>query len=274
MMESSPWTLDWQAWVERWDRMQEKHLFARAERFDLMGRLIADTQPTVHRILDLGCGPGTLTLAFLIRFPTAHVYGVDLDPTLLPLARARTARYADRAHFLQVDLRTATWLRDVPAPVDAVVSATALHWLNRQYIETLYAQMATVIRPGGIFLNADHAGSDSPAIQACWERHRAAVRQEQPREDAEDWEGFWRAYLTALGPDARQTREAALGGRDGIEAGLPLAWHLDQLRLHGFSHVDCFWRADCDAIYGGLFQDSAETARPPIDGWSLLRHLE
>lgn len=37
-----------------------------------------------------------------------------------------------------------------------------------------------------------------------------------------------------------------------VEEGLPLAWHLDTVREHGFAHVDCFWRSDRDAIYGGI----------------------
>ena len=35
-----------------------------------------------------------------------------------------------------------------------------------------------------------------------------------------------------------------------VEEGLPLAWHLDTVREHGFAHVDCFWRSDCDAVFG------------------------
>jgi hypothetical protein len=34
--------------------------------------------------------------------------------------------------------------------------------------------------------------------------------------------------------------------------GLPLAWHFDRLRESGFAQVDCLWRCDGDAIYGGI----------------------
>jgi hypothetical protein len=33
---------------------------------------------------------------------------------------------------------------------------------------------------------------------------------------------------------------------------LPLWWRLDALREAGFEGADCFWRLDCDAIYGGI----------------------
>jgi hypothetical protein len=38
----------------------------------------------------------------------------------------------------------------------------------------------------------------------------------------------------------------------GSEQGLPLKWHFEQLKTAGFEAVDCFWRLDCDAIYGGI----------------------
>jgi hypothetical protein len=69
---------------------------------------------------------------------------------------------------------------------------------------------------------------------------------------SEDWDTFWRNYLNALGPEAAEARASALGEWEGIEEGLSLTWHLDRLRDFGFSPVDCFWRCDCDAIYGGL----------------------
>jgi len=95
---------NWQTWVSRWDRMQERYLVARSEHFDIIARLIADTQTPVRNIVDLGCGTGTLTVSLLEKFPLVHTYGLDLDPTLLPLAHARSSIFADRTHFLQADL--------------------------------------------------------------------------------------------------------------------------------------------------------------------------
>lgn len=246
--------LDWPMWLDRWDRMQERYLVRRPERFEIIARLIADTQPTVHNIVDLGCGTGTLTTVLMDRFPNAKVLGIDLDPTLLPLARARTSQSPERAHFVQTDLREESWLENTPTSVDAVVSATALHWPNRPQLESLYSQLTQILKPGGVFLNADHVGSESGLIQASWEKHRKTILQIDDKEPGEDWDSFWTAYLDMLGSGARQSRARATGEWEGIESGLPLVWHLDQLRDCGFSYVDCFWRDDCDAIYGGIRQ--------------------
>jgi len=67
------------------------------------------------------------------------------------------------------------------------------------------------MKPGGIFLNADHVGSGSPLIQSSWEKHRELCRKNKGSENAEDWDSFWNAYLSAVGAEAQRLRETALG---------------------------------------------------------------
>ena len=106
---------------------------------------------------------------------------------------------------------------------------------------------------GGIFLNADHVGSECSAIQAAWEGHRQEMRESESDPNADDWSSFWRDYFHALGLSMRDFNQRVIGGcEEGVEEGLPLAWHFDALRKSDFSSVDCFWRCDCDAIYGGI----------------------
>lgn len=247
-----PKGFDWKSWVRRWDRMQERYLIRRDERFDIIIQLIKDTQKSPNYIVDLGCGTGSLTSKLLEAFPEAKIYGIDIDPTLLPLAKERTACFGNRIHLIRADLRNPMWIDSIPKPVDSIVSATTLHWLNVEHLKNLYHQISSLLKPGGIFLNADHTGNDNPLIQKSWEQHREQMRKGEQKPDMEDWESFWNAYLNALGNEARNIRQNALGDWEGIEEGLPLTWHFDQLRESGFSSVDCFWRCDCDAIYGGI----------------------
>ena len=251
-MINIPENFDWPAWVNRWDRMQERYLVGRAERFAIISHLIRDTQGPAPLILDLGCGTGSLMAALLEAIPGALTLGVDLDPTLLLLAEKRLAAFGDRAQIVLADLREETWLAGIPKTCDAIVSATALHWLNPEQLASLYGQIATLLRPGGIFLNADHVASDHPVIQAAWSKQRAESLAAQPDPAADDWDGFISAYLATLGAGAAAARQQALGGWQGVEDGMPLAWHFQHLRQVGFPTVDCFWRCDCDAIYGGL----------------------
>lgn len=247
--------IDYMEWTLRWDRMQERYIAQRYERIRLIIDTIRGTQKKVANILDLGCGAGTLTWAALDAFPGAQVYGVDFDPTLLPLAEACLVDVSHRTHLILADLRDASWLQLARAKMDAVISATALHWLSPEQLSTLYKQLAGVLRPKGIFLNADHVASDHAPLQQAWEQNRDKIRAQRKDLDGETWPEFWQSYAQALGLEVGQIHQRVIDGwneNESVEQGLPLAWHFDQLRAAGFTSVDCFWRCDCDAIYGGI----------------------
>ena len=184
-----PSDLDWPMWVARWDRMQDRHLVRRAERFAIITRLIQATQPACPVVVDLGCGTGSLSWAVLDACPGATVHSIDFDPFTLWLARARLASARNRVTLTLADLRQADWTNQVPVRVDAVVSATALHWMTAEQLAALYVQVAGLLRPGGIFINADHVGSPDTNIRTCWERHRAG-ELESVQSRGETWDEF------------------------------------------------------------------------------------
>src|ERR1700709_996802 len=64
-----------------WDPQQyNKYADERGRPFaDLVGRIRADEPATV---VDLGCGPGNLTVTLLDRWPTASVQGIDSSPQM------------------------------------------------------------------------------------------------------------------------------------------------------------------------------------------------
>jgi SAM-dependent methyltransferase len=249
-----PNNIQGQHWVKRWDRMQERYLVRRDERINLMVRLVRQSVAPVKRVLDLGCGTGSLMEPFLEAFAEAEVFGMDFDPVLLPLAQERLRPYGRRSRLILADLREQGWRAQVPDGFDAVISATALHWLTERELAGLYRQLSGLLRPGGLFVNADHVASRQAQVQKFWEHSRDEMRRAEARQDGEDWEGFWEAYTQALGlPGGRRITERVLGGwQGGVEEGLPLDWHFAELTASGFSNPECFWRCDCDAIYGAF----------------------
>ena len=249
-----PAGIDWRDWIGRWDKMQQRYLPCRAERFELIVEMIAATQPSVTRVLDIGCGTGSLMLPVVQKFREVEVFGIDFDPTLLALAEKRLSEYGDRAHLVQVDLRDDSWLSLISNPIDAAISATALHWLNTEQLERFYGQLARILRSGGIFLNADHVRSDCERIQEARQKHRDRMLEQERDGSAEDWEDFWEAYGRALKIDIESLHRNVTGPWEGSEEGLALDWHFEKLKASGFEAVDCFWRCDCDAIYGGIRQ--------------------
>src|SRR4051794_1971436 len=75
-------------WITRWDRQQEGYLPDREERFTaLIDAVESGGRRPDPLVLDLGCGPGSLSTRLLDRLPRATVVAIDTDPVLLTLGR-------------------------------------------------------------------------------------------------------------------------------------------------------------------------------------------
>jgi trans-aconitate methyltransferase len=117
------------SWIDRWDRQQEVYMADREERFTA---LIDAVETAAGRpdplVIDLGCGPGSLSVRLLDRLPAATVVAVDADPVTLSLGRAAHAGRPG-LRFADVDLRAPGWESGLglePGQLaDAVVSTTA-----------------------------------------------------------------------------------------------------------------------------------------------------
>ncbi|XGU19309.1 hypothetical protein ACETU7_30335 [Rhodococcus sp. 3Y1] len=80
---------------------------------------------------------------------------------LLELARQSSTRFGDRLQLIDADLAGADWPNSVAAPVQAIVSTTALHWLQPQQLVEVYRQCRELLSPDGVLLNGDHFRFDS-----------------------------------------------------------------------------------------------------------------
>jgi len=123
--------------VQRWSASD----YAKNGQFvpELAGAIFAMLGPKPgERILDLGCGDGTLTAE--IRAAGADVLGVDLSEELLAVARMKglAVQKAD-GHAL-----------DFVQEFDAVFSNAALHWMRAP--DLVIAGVARALRPKGRFV--------------------------------------------------------------------------------------------------------------------------
>lgn len=119
----------------------------------------ADLQPH-QRVLDVGCGTGTLVARIKRLFPTIDVVGVDPDVHALVRGRQK----ADRAGLLvRFDLGSASALGYREASFDRVFSSLMLHHLEPEEKAPALREMRRVLRPGGRLELLDFAGPGSPA---------------------------------------------------------------------------------------------------------------
>lgn len=232
-------------WVTRWDGQQQRYMPEREERFAaLITAVAAGTGRPDPLVLDLGCGPGSLAARLLDRLPAATVVAVDSDPLLLALGRAayggrRGLRFADH------DLRVPGWAAalGLDRQADAAVSTTALHWLSVAALRVMYAELATVLRPGGFLLNGDHLIEDERAAPVLVRLGRALTAPEgEP--GGEDWNGWWRAATTdpLLAPFAADRQRRGLTENHHGSESLLLAQHVTALRAAGFTEIGTLWQ--------------------------------
>ncbi|MFH9004379.1 class I SAM-dependent methyltransferase [Streptomyces afghaniensis] len=242
-------TADWQAWQQSWDRQQEWYLPDREERFRIMLDMVEALVGTAPRVLDLACGTGSITARLLARFPEATSTGVDLDPALLAIARGTFAG-DERVGFVTADLKDPDWPAQLPYDsYDAVLTATALHWLHREPLADLYGQVAGVVRDGGVFMNADHMIDETtPRINAAEQAQRHGRMEQAKRDGVLDWSQWWQ--LAAKDPVLAEptARRYEIYGDHADGDMPPVAWHARVLREKGFAEVRPVWCSPSDTL--------------------------
>jgi SAM-dependent methyltransferase len=236
-------------WIARWDIQQLGYLPDREERFTaLIDAVEEGTQIPDPLVLDLGCGPGSLDVRLLDRLPGATVVGVDADPLLLTLGRIAWPGRAG-LRFAETDLRTAGWSAalGLDRKADAAVSTTALHWLPGPALAAMYAELGTVLRPGGLLLNGDHFREDDTAPTLA-RLGRALIEREESRRfpggHQETWSDWWDA-VTAEPALAEQAAARASRMIDNEHHGSPsglLSTHVNALRAAGSSRRWTIWQ--------------------------------
>ncbi len=121
------------------------------------------------RILDLGAGTGMLSAVVAEAFPEADFTLFDFSPRMLEQARELLGE--------EVVTLTGDMYEGIPSgPWDAVISALAIHHMTDEGKRSVYESVFRELRPGGIFVNAEHILGETPALQehyAEWHRRQA-----------------------------------------------------------------------------------------------------
>jgi SAM-dependent methyltransferase len=165
-----------------------------------------------RRILDLGCGDGRLTALVLDARPGVQdAIALDSSPAMLTRARDR----------FREEPRVQVFERDLVDPItsfgafDVVVSGFAIHHLVDTRKVALLHEVASQLRPGGVYANLEVVASATPELHA---EFRRAI--ERAADDPED---------------------------KLVDVETQLGW----MRAAGLEHVDCMWKWRGFALLAG-----------------------
>jgi demethylmenaquinone methyltransferase/2-methoxy-6-polyprenyl-1,4-benzoquinol methylase/phosphoethanolamine N-methyltransferase len=149
---------------------------------------LAGVQPG-ERVLEVGCGTGSLALAAARRVAadgaaSGTVCGIDPDPTMIGVARKKAAKARLDVAF-EVGL-----IEKLPygaAEFDVVLSSLMLHHLPTDLQTLGLAEVRRVLKPGGRFLAVDFETSGSPMAHSLmshlvghYRAHQAGLSHLQP----------------------------------------------------------------------------------------------
>lgn len=145
----------WMKWVEiapeRYDWAVKVMTFGRLDQ--IKDRIAALVQPG-DRVLDIGCGTGTLAVRCLRR--GARVTGLDFAEYMIEQSGTHAAE-AGLAEHLTLVQDSVTQLKKhfAPQSFDVIVSTMVLGEFPRQYLGYVMQDCRQLLRPGGRLIIAD-----------------------------------------------------------------------------------------------------------------------
>jgi tRNA (cmo5U34)-methyltransferase len=177
----------------------------------------ADWPGSRPAILDIGAGTGLLSALLLQRYPDACLTLLDISDQMLKVAHERFSGNPD-VKYITGDYSTG----ELGGPYDLVCSALSIHHLSHEDKQQLYRRVYDALNPGGVFVNADQAAGETPALD---------------RQYMDYWNGFIRN-----GPLGTDEQAEILKRRATLDRSAKLSVQLGWLKDCGFLDVDVVYR--------------------------------
>jgi len=177
------------------------------------------------RVIDLGCGTGTVAQKIKSAFPNAEISCLDIAENMIRLAQKKLGGAAD---CYVCDF--GGWVFD--KKYDVAVSSLALHHLaDDDEKKAFYRKIYDALNDGGVFYNADVVLGANDRLQELYMAKWTAFMNKTVSLD--EIESKWMVnYKT-------EDRPAYLMS------------HLDWLKDVGFVDIDVVWKYYNFAVYGG-----------------------
>ena len=180
------------------------------------------------KVIDLGCGTGTISKKVKDAFPNAIITCLDIAPNMIEVTKEKMSRYQN-IHYQVGDFLS----YEFGGNYDVVVSSLALHHLPTDNDkQTFYQKIFNSLHPGGLFFNADIVlGSNELFQEMYMNKWKSFMRKNVTEEEIEN--KWMHVYRTEDSPSR-------------------LSDQLKWLENIGFCEVDVLWKYYNFALYGGF----------------------
>ena len=140
------------------------------------------------KVLDLGCGTGTLTIMLKQSHPDADITGLDGDPQVLDIAREKS-----RGLEIQWDEGLASSLPYPDSAFDRVVTSLVIHHLTTDDKRRAFQEIYRVLKPQGELHVLDFGAPHSSLTRFMVSYMR------QLEEVADNFDGLIPLFITEAG---------------------------------------------------------------------------
>ncbi len=147
----------------------------------------ANIQPQM-KVLDLGCGTGTLTIMLRQAHPDANITGLDGDPQVLERARAKS-----HGMDIQWDEGLASSLPYPDSAFDRVVTSLVIHHLTIDDKRRAFKEIYRVLKPHGELHVLDFGAPHSSLTKIM------ATYMRRLEEVADNFDGLIPQFVTEAG---------------------------------------------------------------------------
>ncbi|OGE30962.1 hypothetical protein A2631_04755 [Candidatus Daviesbacteria bacterium RIFCSPHIGHO2_01_FULL_44_29] len=148
-----------------------------------------------EKLLDVGCGTGTLLQVAKQLHPEVNMFGVDIDNNVLSLARKKVNKNKLQIAFTQA---SANNLPFKDRTFDIVVSTLIFHHLPTQVKIQAISEIYRVLKPKGRFLLADFGRNNSFSIK-LWSALAHLIKLPEAITIEDNLSGFIPNYLEKAG---------------------------------------------------------------------------
>jgi ubiquinone/menaquinone biosynthesis C-methylase UbiE len=211
------------------------------EQIGVMVSVLRTRTEPVENFLDLGCGNGVLGAAVLGEYPSARGVLADFSEPMLIQAREQLKDHASQLAFENLDYGDKAWVNQMQThgPFDAIVSGYSIHHQPDVRKREVFAEIYSLLKPGGWFVNVEHVSSAAQLNVDLFEHHYTSARYAIEKRNG--------------GARTLQEIEIEYKTRPDKAANIltPVELQCDWLREIGYEEVDCYMRIYELAVFGG-----------------------